>query len=157
MYIRWAHIWASFVTENSRNRPIWSHWLRLSKGHIYVVFLIEDFTIGKICNKSLKSMRPIEPNLFEKIKKTKKVRTEGDDRCKWTEGPVWPYLAKFCHFGETISLWQFLHVYLIFGKIVNLLWPTFMLLGKSSLLQRVKYCKNNLAISSHWEGESSQW
>ena len=36
---------------------------------------------------------------------------------------VGPDLAKFCHFWlNFISLWQFLKVYLIFGKIVNLLW-----------------------------------
>ena len=37
--------------------------------------------------------------------------------------PVWPDLAKFRHYGKNFQVFgNFLPVYFLFGKIVNLLW-----------------------------------
>ena len=44
-------------------------------------------------------------------------------------------LAKFHHFGKILKLFANLwKVYLVFGKIVSLLWQTFCKSGKLSLL-----------------------
>ena len=40
--------------------------------------------------------------------------------------PEWPDLAKFCHFGKTEQdFGKMLMVYLVFGKILNLLWQKY--------------------------------
>ena len=37
--------------------------------------------------------------------------------------PVWPDLAKFCHFGKILNVFcNFSRFYLLFSKILNLLW-----------------------------------
>ena len=54
-----------------------------------------------------------------------------------------------------ISLWQFLNVYLTFGKIVNLLWQ--LLCYWAKIQYCVKYFKNNIAIWSHWSSLSFKW
>ena len=44
---------------------------------------------------------------------------------------VWPDLAKFRHFGKKINFFgHFLSNYLVFGKIVNLLWQIFYTFGQ---------------------------
>ena len=46
------------------------------------------------------------------------------------------------------GLWQFVRVYLVFGKIFNLLRKFIMKLGEMSLLQMAKYRKSNLVVWS---------
>ena len=48
------------------------------------------------------------------------------------------------------SFCQFLRVYLVFGKIPNLLWQILKLLDRFSLLWMDRYWKNNQPIWSQW-------
>ena len=49
---------------------------------------------------------------------------------------VWPDLAKFRHFGKKINFFgHFLSNYLVFGKIVNLLWQIFDTFGQNFLVR----------------------
>ena len=58
----------------------------------------------------------------------------------WNFKPVLSDLAKFCHFGNIFKFFgNILKVYLIFGKLLNLLWPKICCLGKLLLLQMAKY------------------
>ena len=61
---------------------------------------------------------------------------------RWGLWTVWQDLSKF--FGN------FQSVYLVFGKMLYILWYIFMLLGKFSYLWMAKHWANNLPIWSHW-------
>ena len=65
--------------------------------------------------------------------------------------PVWPDLAKFCHFGKIQqSLRHFRYSFdLVFGKLLYLLKKFFMLLGQISYDVNSQRVKNNIAIWSH--------
>ena len=65
---------------------------------------------------------------------------------------VWPDLAKFCHLGLTLKVFGYsLRVYFVLGKILTLIGQIFMTLDKFSWLLMAQYCKDNLAIWSHWK------
>ena len=59
---------------------------------------------------------------------------------------IWQIFTTLAKYYESLA---FFEVFLIFGKIGNLLRQLFTLLDKISLLCRAKYCKNNEAILSH--------
>ena len=64
---------------------------------------------------------------------------------------VWPDSAKYHHFGEILSILDyFLRVYfLIFGKMLNLLWQICMTIGQNFIVSNGQIFKNKLAIWSH--------
>ena len=69
----------------------------------------------------------------------------------WRSPPVWPDLAKFCHFIKILKvLGQFLIFYLTFAKILNLLWHMFNYIWQFWSLQMAKNWQISLAIWSHW-------
>ena len=68
---------------------------------------------------------------------------------KWI---AWQDLAKFCHLGKTLKAFGYsLRVYFVLGKILTLIGQIFMTLEKFSWLLMAQYCKDNLAIWSHWK------
>ena len=68
---------------------------------------------------------------------------DGEWRCCF---PVWPELSKIRHFGNFFeSLWHFLTVYLLFGKMLNLLWRFFNASGQNFVAVNEEILRNNLA------------
>ena len=57
---------------------------------------------------------------------------------------IWGKFAILTYFSFSLG------VYLIFGRLLNLLWKLFMLLGQFSLFKMAKYWTNIVAIWSHW-------
>ena len=73
-------------------------------------------------------------------------RTQGEQT---TAQSVWLNLAKFRQFGKTVKVFgYYLRVYLVLGKILNLIGHIFRIFGKFSLLLLVQYC---LSPPSHWQ------
>ena len=63
---------------------------------------------------------------------------------------VWPDLAKFRHFGTILQVFgQFLTVYLLFVKLVNLLWQICYNTGLIFIVANGPILKHNLTIWSH--------
>ena len=63
---------------------------------------------------------------------------------------VWPDLAKFHHFGKIFKvLGNFSRAYLLFGKILNLLWQILYTFGQIFIDIHGQMLKNILAICSH--------
>ena len=61
--------------------------------------------------------------------------------------PVWPDLAKYRHLGKLSKiLGKLLREYLVFRKIVNLLWQIFMNFGQIWIVVCSQIMKNILAI-----------
>ena len=57
---------------------------------------------------------------------------------------------KYSHFGNILkALVNFLRVYLVFGKILNLLWPLFYVNGPIFTVVNGQILNNSLAIWSH--------
>ena len=66
-------------------------------------------------------------------------------------GPLWPDLAKFRHFGNILKvLGDYMKVYLVLSKNLNLLWATFYAIGQISVVANGLILTKNLAIWSHW-------
>ena len=65
---------------------------------------------------------------------------------------VWPDLAKFRHFCKILNVL----VYLLFGKILDLLWETLYPIGQIFVDVNGQMLKNNLVIWSHWFASDSQ-
>ena len=70
---------------------------------------------------------------------------------------TWLFNTSVTRFGEISPLWQnfkslwlFLRVYFVLGKILNPTGHIFRILGKFSLFLLAQYWRNNLAIWSHW-------
>ena len=71
-----------------------------------------------------------------------------------TEDPawsaVWPDLVKFRHFGKILLVFgNFLKIYLIFEKIVNLVWQLFYAIWQKVIVEKAEFWNNYLAIWSH--------
>ena len=63
---------------------------------------------------------------------------------------VWPDLAKFRHFGTILQVFgQFLTVYLLLVKLVNLLWQICYDTGLIFIVANGPILKHNLTIWSH--------
>ena len=63
---------------------------------------------------------------------------------------VWPDLAKFRHFGTILQVFgQFLTVYLLLVKLVNLLWQICYNTGLIFIVANGPILKHNLTIWSH--------
>ena len=66
------------------------------------------------------------------------------------QAPVWPDLAIFRHFGKTLKvLCNFSRIYLLFGKILNLLWQILCTFGQILIEVNDQNLENNVAIWSH--------
>ena len=64
--------------------------------------------------------------------------------------PVWPDLAKFCNFGETLKdLDNLMRAYFVFGKFLSLLWQKNYAIRQSFIAVDGQILKHNLAIWSH--------
>ena len=58
--------------------------------------------------------------------------------------------GKIRHFGESLQIFgQFLTVYLLFGKMLNLLWQICDIIGLIFIVGNGQILKNNLTIWSH--------
>ena len=63
---------------------------------------------------------------------------------------VWPDLVKFHHFAKILRVvGKILKVYLVFGKIMKLLWQILNAIGLIFIAVNEQILKNNLAIWSH--------
>ena len=68
-----------------------------------------------------------------------------------TEAAVWPDLAKFRHFGTIMKeLGNFLRVFLVFGKMLSLLWQKCFAICQVFIVVNSHILWNDLAIWSHW-------
>ena len=66
---------------------------------------------------------------------------------------MWPDLAKFRHFGESLQVFgKFLTVYFLFGKMLNLLGQIFDIIGPIFIFANGQILTNNITIWSHWLG-----
>ena len=64
---------------------------------------------------------------------------------------VWSDLAKFRHFGINLKvLGKFLKDYVVFGKILTLLWQKCLTIVQVLIVADGQILKNNLAIWSRW-------
>ena len=67
---------------------------------------------------------------------------------------LWPYLAKFCHFGKSLQVFgKFLAAYFSFGKMLSLLWQICDIIGLSFNVAYSQIMENILIIWSHWKRE----
>ena len=65
--------------------------------------------------------------------------------------PLWQQKFKsLAILTSLFSLWQFLQVSLVFGKILNLLWQSLKAIGQFFIVVNSQILKNDLAIWSHW-------
>ena len=79
-----------------------------------------------------------------------KVSIQVNKVCQWVDS-VQPDLAKFRHFGTILkALGKFLMVYLVFGKILIILWQKCFNIGQVFIVVDGQILKNNFGISSHW-------
>ena len=68
----------------------------------------------------------------------------------FSSSPVWPDLAKFCHFGKSLQVFgKFLTVYFLFGKMLSILWQIWDIIGIIFIAANGQILKNNLTIWSH--------
>ena len=65
---------------------------------------------------------------------------------------VWPDLAKFRYFTSWQVFGIFLVVYLLFGKLMSLLWQICDIIGLIFIVANGPKLKNNLTIWSHCRG-----
>ena len=66
----------------------------------------------------------------------------------WERDQIW---WKCCHFGKILQLFGIiLRVYLVFGKILNLLWQILCAFEQMFIIISGQILKNNLDILSHW-------
>ena len=66
----------------------------------------------------------------------------------WT---LWPDLVKFRHLGRLLKIFgKYLRFYLVFGKILKLIWQFFINFWQIWTNVASQIIKNNLAIWSHW-------
>ena len=64
---------------------------------------------------------------------------------------MWPDLAKFRQFGNTLQIFgNFLTVHFLFGKMLSLLWQISDTIRLVFFSANGQILKNNLAIWSHW-------
>lgn len=74
--------------------------------------------------------------------------------CVFDLGAVWPDWAKFCHFSKKLNvLGHFLRVYLVWGKMFDLLWQFFNDLGQIFAVALAQYRAHYLDIWSHCLGD----
>ena len=71
---------------------------------------------------------------------------------------VRPELAKFCRFGKIFKvLGNFLRVFFLSGKILDWLWQILYAIGQVFIDVNDRMLINNLAIWSHWPGNTKMW
>ena len=64
---------------------------------------------------------------------------------------VWPDWPKFRHFGKKLKAFgKFLKVYILFGKMLSLLWQICYIIGLIFIVVVDQILNNNLTIGSNW-------
>ena len=110
-------------------------WPILSPATVQSVYLLFELFWAKL-ERRAKSMFVKLRDRTKRDVGTSKANKASDFSCwPWLVArPVWPDLAKLRQFWKNERLWYSFRVYLVFDKILSLLWHIFVMLCKFALL-----------------------